>query len=92
MKPCDQCVGCLNLKIPVNSIWLRNGKFDVKRAILVNFDEQENHWNGYWEENFMTDTFKRIMFHFQAENPVKWISRVEKAIELREKQNVMMKN
>ena len=39
----------------------------------------------------MTDIFSRIMFHFEAENPNKWMDRLQKSLELREIQNIKLK-
>ena len=88
---CGKCEQCLNPRIPVNTIWLRNGKFDIKRAILTDYDKFRKEWKGFWEENFMTDRFQRMMFCFYAEDPMKWIQRIKKAVYIREKKNIKLK-
>lgn len=75
--------GKREIKIPVSAIWLRNDKFAIKEAILEDYNSKE--WLGYWKDTGMPDKFKRINFCFEAENPYKWIDRIENAINLRQK-------
>lgn len=43
---------------------MRNNKFDIKRAYLTYYDKDNDKWHGYWANNLMSDSFKRIFFKF----------------------------